>query len=80
MDQIEIDKINNSIPFVECKIYWKENEWTSKFWEQLYERGWRLVKSEEDSEMIVVQNEQGRSLYTVKDKLEMLKVLYNMLI
>ena len=53
MDQAEIDKINKTIPFVDGKIYWKDNNWTSKLWEEMYEAGWRAVQSEESRNMLL---------------------------
>jgi predicted transcriptional regulator len=79
MDQIEIDEINKTIPYMDGKIYWKENEWTSKLWEQMYENGWREVK-EEDSEMVLVQDNQGRNLFAAEGRINMLRQLVNILI
>ncbi len=75
MDQAEIDKINKTIPFVDGKIYWKDNNWTSKLWEEMYEAGWRAVQSEENPEYVVVQDELGSSIYSAKGRINMLKQL-----
>ncbi len=80
MDQIEIDEINKTIPYVDGKIYWKENDWTSDLWENMYEVGWRVVQPEEDSESVVVQNELGRSVFAAHDRISMLRQLVNILI
>jgi len=81
MNQIEIDKINKTIPYVDGKIYWKENhDWTSKLWETMYEMGWRVVQSEENSEKVIVQDENGSMLFSASDRISMLRQLVNNLI
>ena len=78
MNQIEIDEINKTIPYVDGKIYWKENhDWTSKLWERMYEMGWRVVQSEEDPEIVIVKDKSGTTLFTAYDRISMLRQLVN---
>ena len=78
MDQIEIDKINKTIAYQDGKIYLNENnEWTSKLWEQMLKNGWRL---EEDSEMVIVKNEYGNTVFTAGNRIDMLRHLMKILI
>lgn len=80
MDQKEIDEINKTIPYVDGKIYRKENELTSKLWEHMYTIGWRVVKPEEDSEMVLVQDENGRNVFSADGRINMLRQLVGILI
>lgn len=81
MNQTEIDEINKTIAYVDGKIYWKENQdWTSKSWEHMYEIGWRTVPAEENSEAVIVQDENGRNVYSAYDRISMLRQLVNILI
>jgi hypothetical protein len=81
MNQTEIFEINKTIPYVDGKIYWKENhEFTSKLWENMYKIGWRTVPAEENSEAVIVQDENGRNVYSAYDRISMLRQLVNILI
>ncbi|NLI14481.1 hypothetical protein [Pelotomaculum propionicicum] len=80
MDQKEIDEINKNIPFVDAKIYWDGSEWTSPLWERLSKIGWKIFRPEEDSEMVVIQDDTGRTLNIAQNRLEMLKQLVNIAI
>lgn len=43
MNEIELNKYNESIPYAEGKIYWKENKYyTSALWERLKKEGWEM--------------------------------------
>ncbi len=81
-DKKRVEEINKLLPYVDAKIYWKEeeNDWTSKLWEDLCKAGWRVVESEEDSKpVIVVQDELGLKIFSSKDKISMLRFLVNIL-
>ena len=80
MDQIEIDEINKTIPYVDGKIYWKENDWTSDLWENMYESGWRVSQSEEEPETVIVKDRSGIILFKASDRISMLRQLVNILI
>ncbi|MFX4261356.1 hypothetical protein ACOBQJ_04045 [Pelotomaculum propionicicum] len=80
MDQAKIDEINKTIPYMDGKIYWNDNEWTSRLWEEMKSSGWKEVKPEEDSEMVVVQDEKGRNIYAAEGRINMLRQLVNILI
>mgnify|MGYP000888370366 CR=1 FL=1 len=77
MDQIEIDEINKTIPYVDGKIYWKENDWTSDLWENMYESGWRVSQSEEEPETVIVKDRSGIILFKASDRISMLRQLVN---
>ena len=80
MNQIEIDEINKTIPYMDGKIYWKENDWTSKLWERMYDMGWKVIQSEEDPEIVIVKDEKGSIMFSASDRISMLRQLVNMLI
>lgn len=80
MNQIEIDEINKTIPYMDGKIYLKENDWTSKLWERMYDMGWKVVQSEEDPEIVIVKDEKGSIMFSASDRISMLRQLVNMLI
>ena len=80
MDQAEIDEINKTIPYMEGKIFWKDNDWTSKLWEEMKDAGWKVVASEEDPKMVVVQDENARNIYAAEGRIKMLEQLYKILL
>jgi hypothetical protein len=78
MDQIEIDEINKTIPYMDGKIYWKENhDWTSELWERMHNMGWRVVQSEKDAEEVIVKDQSGSIMFTASDRISMLRQLVN---
>lgn len=46
----------------------------------MYEIGWRAVQSEENSEVVIVQDENGRSVFSADDRISMLRQFVNILI
>ncbi len=78
MDQKEIDEINKTIPFVEAKIFWKEDYgWTSRYWESLREMGWTLVQSKNDPETVIALDENGNECLSAPGKITLLSLLVN---
>ncbi|NLI14077.1 hypothetical protein [Pelotomaculum propionicicum] len=74
--QKEIDEINEGIPFVDTKIYWKENYgWTSQYWDKLYKMGWRMVQSKKDPKIVIAQDENGNFCFSAQDRIDLLKTL-----
>lgn len=78
MNQKEIDEINKTIPFVDAKIFWKKDfGWTSDYWEKMQKMGWRMVQSTEDPEIFIIQDENGKKLFSSNDKVILLQMLLN---
>jgi hypothetical protein len=77
MNQTEIDEINKTIPYMDGKIYCKENDWTSKLWERMYDMGWKVVLSEEDPEIVIVKDGKGSIMFSASDRISMLRQLVN---
>ena len=78
MNQEEITEINKSIPYVEGKIYWKENhDWTSDLWENMSDMGWEAVQSEDDPDVIAVMDKSGNIAFRAADRITMLRQLVN---
>jgi hypothetical protein len=65
---------------MEGKIYWKENGWTSKLWEDMKESGWKAVESDEDPKMLLVQDENGKNIYAAEGRINMLEQMYKILL
>ncbi len=80
--QKDIDKINQSIPFVDTKIFWKEDYgWTSLYWENLRKTGWTLVRSKDDPDTLIAIDEEGHEcLLASPDRIALLKLLSNYLL
>ncbi|MFX4261355.1 hypothetical protein ACOBQJ_04040 [Pelotomaculum propionicicum] len=78
MDQTELEQINKTIPYVEGKIYWKDNhDWTSDLWERMSEMGWVAVQSEENPDIIIVKDGSGNIAFKATDRITMLRQLVN---
>ncbi len=78
MDQNRIDELNNTIPFVDTKIFWKEDYgWTSRYWESLRETGWTMVQSKNDPETVIALDENGNECLSAPGRLTLLKLLVN---
>lgn len=46
MTQEDVDKLNETIPYAEGKVYWEWNKnWTSDLWKRLYKLGYRTKRS-----------------------------------
>ncbi len=79
--QEEINEINKGIPFVDAKIYWKEEfGWTSQYWEKLYRLGWRMVESEEEPGTFLAVDEKGATILSADDKVTLFKLLVNFMV
>jgi hypothetical protein len=78
-DQKDIDEINQYIPFVDTKIFWKEDYgWTSRYWESLRKMGWKLVKSKKEPETFIALDESGQECLSASpDRIALLKLLTN---
>lgn len=76
-DQKDIDEINQHIPFVDTKIFWKEDYgWTSRYWESLRKTGWTLVRSKDDPDTLIAINEEGHECLSASpDRIALLKLL-----
>ncbi|MDR1194257.1 MAG: hypothetical protein LBK98_08865 [Peptococcaceae bacterium] len=81
LTQAAITEINKGIPFVDAKLYWREGfGWTSQYWDNLYRDGWRMVKSEDDPDTLLVKNEKGAIIFSAGNELELFKLLVNFLV
>ncbi|NLI14092.1 hypothetical protein [Pelotomaculum propionicicum] len=78
-EQKDIDEMNQYIPFVDTKIFWKEDYgWTSRYWESLRKMGWTLVKSKNDPETVIALDEAGHECLSASpDRIALLKLLTN---
>lgn len=79
--QEEINELNKEIPFVDAKIYWKEDfGWTSQYWEKLSRLGWKMVESEEEPGTFFAVDENGATILSSDDKITLLKLLVNFMV
>lgn len=77
----EINEINKGIPFVDTKLYWKEGfGWSSRFWDRLYESGWRMVESEKEPGTFLIVNEKGATVISAASKLSLFILLTNYMV
>jgi len=49
--------------------------WTSQYWNELYKKGWRIVKSKGDPKKVIVQDEKDNFCVSAKDRIDILTAL-----
>ena len=81
IDQKEIDAINDGIPFVDAKIFWQEGYgWTSEYWQKLRKEGWKIVPSEKEPDLLIAQDEKGKTILEGPDKITLLRLMVNFMV
>ncbi|MDI9447988.1 MAG: hypothetical protein QM303_05145, partial [Bacillota bacterium] len=77
-EQKDIDEINQYIPFVDTKIFWKEDYgWTSRYWESLRAMGWTRAESKTEPGTVVALDENKNECLSAPDTITLLKFLTN---